>query len=125
MFKPTFINFKLDPQNNVTGDFELILIDKEVSEEYENQLLSIGFIPNKYNARLEYSAALEGKRYEVEGELPFHKLEGNFIVPIEVPDTMVDVTGKIIATPVTISYDAVVVVPAVFVMVLVMAAGSP
>ena len=125
LFKPTFRDFKLDSKNNVTGKITLTVIDKQLSKEDENQLLSIGFKPNQYNNLFEYSVSLEGKRYEVEGPLPFHKLEGNFVVMIEVPDTMVDVASKIVATPLTISYDAVVVVPTVFVMVLIMASGSP
>ena len=105
-FYPRYKNFKLDKNNNITGYLELIthnVPDKQ-------KLRELGFPQDEYG-NIELSFNLKGKRYEVDGDYPFQKLEDNHYVVVETPESGVLKAGKIVVTPGAVLIDAVAIVP--------------
>jgi len=129
LFRPNFEGFSIDERHNVTGTLDLILLEKNPSAAIEKQLKNLGFTRSTMSSsssnRFIKQIPLSGSRYILEGELPLTKLEKAYPVSIEQPDSFTSIAGKIVATPVTIAFDAAVVLPAVFVGAFIMAAGSP
>ncbi|KZN48842.1 hypothetical protein [Pseudoalteromonas luteoviolacea] len=124
-FIPTFEDFRLDEKNNVVGSVTLTMKEKSPPQELVVKLISLGFEQQLSSNQLKLKRELTGKRYIIEGELPLEKLEKEYIIMVAQPRTFSETAGKVIATPATITIDAVVTVPAVFFAAAVMAAGSP
>ncbi|WP_444925061.1 hypothetical protein ACJJH9_09470 [Microbulbifer sp. DLAB2-AF] len=124
-FYPTFKNFSIDEENRVKGVVTLVFVENEPSHTLVAKVKSLGFEEDELINRLRLSKEIKGRRYTIEGELPLEKLEKNYHIMVAQPAKFSETAGKIIATPVTIAYDAVVVVPAVFIGAVVMAMGSP
>lgn len=105
-FNPFYTNFKVDEENNITGKLELMTYNAADKE----RLLELGYPKDEYgNINLTFN--LTGKRYVVEGEYPFKKLEDDHYVMVEVPESGVVKAGKIIITPGAVAIDAVAIVP--------------
>ncbi|OCQ23535.1 hypothetical protein A7985_06230 [Pseudoalteromonas luteoviolacea] len=124
-FMPKFEDFKLNDKNEVSGYVTLTLKEEFPPESLAAELASLGFEPDIYSKRLQLTRKVTGKRYTIEGEIPLEKLEKEYTIMVAQPRTFTETAGKIIATPATITIDAVVTVPAVFFAATVMAAGSP
>ncbi|KZN39747.1 hypothetical protein [Pseudoalteromonas luteoviolacea] len=124
-FIPHFDDFKLDSKNRVKGSVTLTVAEKELSPKLVSHLESLGFTKNNPEEKLQLKRQVTGKRYLIEGELPLEKLQNEYPILIAQPRTFTQTAGRIIATPATITIDAVVTVPAVFLAATIMAAGSP
>lgn len=125
IFYPVFKDFTLDENDQIKGSFDLILIEDDTTEEFQLKLKSIGFVHDSNINRLQQSNQLIGKQYLVEGDLPLEKLGKEYRVLITHMQEEVPVIGKIIASPATITIDAIVTAPTVFLGATVMATGSP
>ena len=126
-FYPRFQDFKITKDNEVTGRVSLVFIEPDASDSFIKELRFLGFIsdPSISDMYLSMSERIKGERYTVEGEVPLEKLEDEYRVTVERPDTFSETAGKIIATPATITIDAVVTVPLTFIVATIMAVGSP
>jgi hypothetical protein len=105
-FNPIYRKFRLDKNNNVTGHLSLV----SYKSTDKQKLRELGFVEDKYG-NMEINFQLKGKRYEVEGEYPFEKLEDDHYVLVETPENGIAKAGKIVVTPVTIAIDVLAVVP--------------
>ncbi|MBN1547747.1 MAG: hypothetical protein JW902_13940 [Syntrophaceae bacterium] len=115
LFHPVFKNFKIDRDHKVSGSVTLILAEKNISQNDFNKLKLLGFKSNKLQGdKLVYSVFLEGKQYEIDGSLPMLRLEHKYKITIEQPVIFSSTASKITATPATIVFDTVVVLPASF-----------
>ncbi|MCF2859496.1 hypothetical protein L1286_18580 [Pseudoalteromonas sp. SMS1] len=124
-FIPSFDEFKLDSQNRVQGRVTLTLRDQTLPLSLVSRLESLGFVKDDEQQQLTLTRKVSGKRYLIEGTLPLEKLDKEYPIMVAQPQTFTQTAGKIIATPVTITIDTVVTVPAVFLAATIMAAGSP
>lgn len=106
-FIPRYENFKLDKNNNITGVLKLIAYDVEDPAALEQ----LGFIKNSQFGSQEFSVALTGKRYTVEGDIKLEKLEDEHFITVETPTSGIATIGKIIATPAAIAIDASIMIP--------------
>ncbi|HEB59917.1 MAG TPA: hypothetical protein ENJ01_11890 [Gammaproteobacteria bacterium] len=121
--RPEFRGFAIDRENNVSGKLTLVIIDPDLSQEDRAVLKGIE-LHTYGDGRPAYSRQLEGKRYEIEGELALLKLDKPLEVIVTVPDSYVVAAGKIIATPVTVVIDIATVPVVGFYAVLIMATGN-
>ncbi|MCC5855863.1 MAG: hypothetical protein JJU10_09325 [Idiomarina sp.] len=109
-FHPSFPDFALDNENQISGTVRLVYRDEQSSPELLDQLHALGFRQAGLNSYV-LNTHISGKKYQIQGEIPLEKLEQPVIVSIAQPLTRSDTVRKLVATPVTITYDAVVVVP--------------
>lgn len=123
-FRPEFKDFAVDRENRINGTFTLIANKRDLGDEDIALLESVGF---KRTDQFIWSLTrhLQGRRYEIQGDLPMEKLAKGITVGIKKPSSYTRTAGQIIATPAALTIDAVVTVPAAFVVVAIMAAGSP
>ncbi|QOL25813.1 hypothetical protein LP316_00360 [Thalassotalea sp. LPB0316] len=105
-FDPYYTDFKIDENNQVTGQFQLIARGNPDKEK----LRAMGFFENKYK-NMVIEVALQGKVYQLEGEIPLQKLTKDHYVLVQTPESGVATVGKLVATPVTLTYDAGMVIP--------------
>lgn len=105
-FDPYYTDFKIDENNQVTGQFQLMARGTPDKEK----LKAMGFFENKFN-NMVIEVALQGKVYQLEGEIPLQKLANDHYVLVQTPESGIATVGKIIATPVTLTYDAGMVIP--------------
>lgn len=123
-FYPMFDDFSISKENVVRGSVSLVFIGVNPDSEISEKLTELGFKKDPVIDRLQLTEEVEGRRYLIEGSLPLEKLEKEYSVMVGRPTEAIETAGKIVATPVTIAYDSVVTVPAVFLMATVMAFGS-
>lgn len=123
-FSPRFTEFKLDQNNNISGDVYFSVSAIGLTQAEKESLGQLGFQASK-DSPLNYNASISGERYELEGDLPFMSVEGEYFVTVKTPRSFVSTAKKILATPATIAFDAIVVTPLTVVVVLTMASGSP
>lgn len=116
VFEPSLEDFSIDRENNVTGGLSLAISEKGLKKNVRSELGNLGFKPDKSGSRLTIERILQGKRYELEGQLPLRKLEQPISVRYTAPDSYAVVAGKIVATPAAITIDAAVTVPIVLYM---------
>ena len=124
-FYPTFESFTINGKNQVSGTVTLVFIEPDPSQELTSQVNALGFERDELINKLQLSNKIKGRRYTIEGELPLEKLDKEYHIMVAQPPAFTETAGKIVATPVTITIDAVVTVPAVFLAATVMAASSP
>lgn len=111
-FTPYFKDFAVDEKGEVNGIITLVFLDESRSSEVVQRLKAIGFEQSPHNTKgWQLSSKLRGNMYQLEGEIALEKLEKTYVVSVAQPRTMSETIGKVIATPVTVAYDAVVVVP--------------
>ncbi len=123
-FYPKFDDFRLDKENRITGTVSLSLLGRDPSGEAAARLRKLGFKEEGIVQALTLTREIDGRRYTIEGKLPLEKLEDELVVVVAQPRTFSETAGKIIATPVAIAWDAVVMVPAAFLLVTIMATDS-
>lgn len=111
--KPEYREFKLDEDNNVTGYLRLV----SYHPTDKQKLSELGFVEGKYGDT-QINFQLKGKRYQVEGELPFEKHDNGYFVWVETPESGIAKVGKIVATPATLTFDSIVVISTVIVFVI-------
>lgn len=124
-FSPRFSDFAVDQSNQVSGEVSLTLKEQAPSKARIKQLKGLGFNQDPVLKKWRLTTKLQGKRYTVTGTLPLEKLAEPLTVMVAQPRAFAETAGKIVATPVTITFDAMVTVPAVFIGATVMALGSP
>ncbi|WMS88828.1 hypothetical protein [Pleionea litopenaei] len=112
-FLPYFLDFKIDVRNRVQGSVRLTLKERNPTDELRAKVQSLGFATKKPNGSLSLTRMIKGERYIIEGDLPLEKLDKWYNVRVERPDSFVEVTKKVVATPLAITVDTVVVVPAI------------
>lgn len=106
-FDPYYSDFKVDENNNVRGNFELIARGNPDKE----QLRKMGFFENKFK-NMVMRVPLTGKIYKLEGEIPLEKLKTDHFVLVQTPETGLSTLGKVVATPATLTIDAGMVIAA-------------
>lgn len=111
-FLPYFEDFKIDARNRVQGSVRLALKEPNPTDELRAKVQSLGFGATKPNGSLSLTRVIKGERYIIEGDLPLEKLDKWYSVRVERPDGFVEVTKKVVATPLAVTFDTVVVVPA-------------
>lgn len=124
-FYPEFDDFGVDKEHRVTGAVSLRLAELRPSEKLISQLRELGFKEEDVTQSLTLTRELNGRQYVIECELPLEKLEKELVVFVAQPRTFSQTAGKIVATPATIAWDAIVTIPAVFLLVTIMATDSP
>ena len=116
-FRPEFSDFKVNRNHDVTGRLTLILTEEKLSREKLSLLRQLGVRQdNSRGKSIYFSILLQGSQYVIDGDLPLVKLENQYKISIEQPESFANTARKIIATPVAITIDAVVVLPATFVL---------
>ncbi|MGR5065091.1 hypothetical protein [Photobacterium sp. DNB22_13_2] len=124
-FYPVFEDFSLSKENVVSGQVSLVFTGVDPSSEFTHKMMNLGFTNDDVINRLKLTEQIQGKRYTIDGALPLEMLEKNYVIWVAQPAEPLETAGKVVVTPVTIAYDAVVTVPAVFLMVTVMALDRP
>ncbi|KZX80570.1 hypothetical protein A3715_37470, partial [Oleiphilus sp. HI0009] len=124
-FYPSFEDFKVNDKNQVTGRVSLTLIEPTPPEQLESKIKALGFKNDELIKKYRLSREISGKLFTIEGELPLEKLENEYPIAIAQPTTFVETAGKIVATPATITIDAVTTIPSVFLAATVMTIASP
>lgn len=119
LMQPSFKQFSVSEKNQIQGQFSLSLPDDALSNVDSQQLNNSGFEENRA------SFVMLGKRYQLDGKLPQVNLDKSIKIQIKRPRKGAETVGSIVATPVAITFDAFVTVPATLVMVMIMALGSP
>ena len=112
-FTPSFLDFKLDDKNQVTGTMILRLSEAKPSQSLTDTLTSLGFSRPFSGTLLSLSQTMSGRRYTIEGELPLEKLQNEYGIRVEQPLTFTETAGKIVATPAAIIVDTALSAPAV------------
>lgn len=109
--------FTVDSDNQVIGTLGLQAKQQPLNEQHKTTLIQAGFYKS-FDSHF-YSAyeQITGQLYELEGKLPFQQLDDEFTIKITVPDTPFKTLGKIVATPFTVVFDAVVIVPTLLITV--------
>ncbi|WP_447528063.1 hypothetical protein [Vreelandella sp. TE19] len=105
-FQPEFKHFSLSSSNVVTGVITLKLREETPSAELTNRLAALGFTQNTTTDRYQLIREVRGERYTIEGDLPLQKLENEYQVLMSMPRGPLDTAGRVIATPVTVTFDA-------------------
>lgn len=125
VFFPEFHNVRITRDNRLRGQISLTLMSPSPSYELLDTLSGIGFVDSEEKKELVMIEDLEGRLYNLEGSLPMQKLDKTYHIAAAIPRKPSDIARNIIVTPAAITIDAVVTVPAAFVLVTSMAAGSP
>lgn len=102
-----YVDFSVDEKNEVTGDIEFLVQSDGFTEEDDAYFSNLGLSGGGKHYKLE--TTLSGKRYKIEGNLPFVKMNNQRIVYVKHPAKPLDTVKKIVATPLTVSFDAAVV----------------
>ena len=105
-FSPRYEAFRLNEDNTVTGVLTLFVYKPQDVA----RLAKLGFKKDK-SGNMKIDFQLKGKRYKVEGNFPFEQLEDEHFVRVETPESGIAKAGKIIATPATVTIDAIAVIP--------------
>jgi hypothetical protein len=117
LFQPHFGTFNINKNHEVSGNFTLSLSKEETHQNEIEQLQKLGFIQYELDENILYfSVFLKGKQYTIEGNLPLVNLDKKYKINVNRPAAFSSSTSKIIATPATIAFDAVVVLPASFML---------
>ncbi len=112
-FLPEFSGFSLSSANVVTGSIKLTLHEQNPSAELVSQLTALGFTKNPVTDSFQLIREIRGERYTIEGSLPLEKLENEYQVSMSIPRGPIDTAGRVIATPVAITFDAAATVVAI------------
>lgn len=104
-FLPEFSGFSLSSANVVTGSIKLTLHEQNPSAELISQLTALGFTKNSVTDSFQLIREIRGERYTIEGSLPLEKLENEYQVRMSMPRGPIDTAGRVIATPVAITFD--------------------
>lgn len=102
-----YVDFSVDEKNRVTGDIEFLVRSDEFTEEEDAYFSSLGLSGG--GTRYKFETTLSGERYKIEGTLPFVEMKQERIVYVKRPAKPIDTVNKIVATPLTVTVDAVVV----------------
>jgi len=102
-----------------------VVATANLSDEQRARLASSTFEEIEYSGVFAFESEMKGRVYGLVGEVPLQTLEEEVRVPIAIPDEPIDITRKIVSTPATIVYDAVVLPPVTFLMVLAMPMDGP
>ena len=116
-FQPHFGTFTIDQNHEVAGNLTLILTKDKTHKNGIEQLQKLGFIQSELDEKILYfSVFMKGKQYTIEGDLPLVTLEKKYKIIVNRPAVFSSTASKIIATPATIAFDTVVVLPASFIL---------
>ncbi len=126
-FRPVFYDFIVDENNVITGSINLILSDKSINSKTINKLKKLGFQTGD-SKNLHLTRFIKGKYYKIPDNLPLKKLDKKLAVKITKPESYVEQTGKIIATPATLLVDAVgyiITIPIIGMMMVITEVAGP
>lgn len=115
---PYFEDFELDRKNRITGNIRLLISGDRLSVDQYFKLLALGFKNTDVGSVLKYNYKLSGLRSSQDDRIPLQYLEKEYRISIARPDKPIERAKKIAATPATITYDAVVLVPVTFLVYL-------
>ena len=113
LIKPRFTGFKVDKNNKITGKFHLHFQARfeDNSEWLEELGFSIRRVTRNSNTSYIYRGELEGRRYQGSNKI---KIKNNFRrsyrLSITEPEDSADTVKKILATPVTLTVDGLLVI---------------
>lgn len=122
IYKPFFADFAVDSSANISGVLSLQVWQENLTEEEKSLLLAKGF--NNKERFFSYSVKLKGKLYTLESDVPFEKLRQEYSVSVNRPNTFSEALGKVLITPAAIVFDAMVTVPATFIVTTLMMADA-
>lgn len=125
-FSPTFKNFSLSKSNIVRGNITLVLVEESPAPALIERLRALGFKEEPTTQRLQLSRNIQGKRYTIEGNLPLETLDRQYTIKVDQPSGPIETAGKVVATPVAITFDAVAILPSALLLATLMSlAGNP
>jgi hypothetical protein len=113
--------FHVTLDNKISGDYSLELLN-DATDEQKNAAVDAGFTPGELALTL--SGHLEGIRYSAEGFPPIgqaYKFNQQYIVEIQEEQSAANKAGKILATPIVILADGVLILTGVALVLLVIA----
>ncbi|NVJ51519.1 MAG: hypothetical protein HWE13_07880 [Gammaproteobacteria bacterium] len=111
----SFSDFNLTTRQGIVGQVSFAVSSTKVDSDMQQRLQQNGFMQDEA-ATWQRDLKLSGKRYTVEGELPWQPLTRPYFVTVIKPHSFDEIANKIVATPGAIVYDAAVVLPATIVM---------
>ena len=113
LIKPRFTNFKVDKNNKITGKFHLHFYAtfEDDSEWLEELGFSIRRVTNQGNTSYVYRGTLNGKRYNANKKINTREsFRRSYRLSIAEPEGGADTIKKILATPVTLTVDGLLLV---------------
>jgi hypothetical protein len=119
-----FKDFHVAQDNKITGDYSLVLL-AEATDEQGKSAIDAGFTLNE--TYLELSGHLEGIRYSAEGFPPIsetYKFNRQYEVEIQEELTTANKAGKILATPIVVLADGVLILTGVALVLVVLFLGG-
>lgn len=123
-FIPTYHHMRITRDNRITGEISLTYVGSTATPDQLEALEAAGFTKRDNQRFLSLTEEIDGRLYNVEGELPLQKLEKTHIITVALPRKPGKAIESIIATPAAITIDAAVTVPAVFLLITGMAATN-
>lgn len=123
-FTLKFESFSLNEKNIISGHIELSVAPENLSENQKLTLSKLGFKNSPPKTALYIGNKISGIRYIGEGSLPATKFENDYKVTVEIPDTYLRSTGKVIATPATLTFDVLVMTQIYITIIFIYAANG-
>jgi hypothetical protein len=118
-----FNYFKMSENNKTSGSVDLYVNKDKLSGSDIKILKGLNFTSTKTDSNtLELDGLIYGTRYTGEGNLPITTFEKGYKVSIAIPDSVLLHTGKVVATPVTLAFDVLVLTPIAFTGLMFLAA---
>lgn len=117
-----FKEFHVSLDNKITGDYSISL-SSDANDEQKKAAIDAGFITDDQST-LSLSGHLEGIRYSAEGFPPIgqtYKFNQQYIVEIQEEQSAANKAGKILATPIVVLADGVLILTGVALVLLVIA----
>jgi hypothetical protein len=116
---------RITRDNRVTGEISLTYVGNTATPDQLESLKAVGFTKRDNQRFLSLTEEIDGRLYNVEGELPLQKLDKTHTITVALPRKPGQVIQSIIATPAAITIDTAVTAPAAFLLITGMATGSP
>lgn len=116
-FIPTYHHMRITRDNRVTGKIALTYIGNTATPDQLESLRTLGFATQDNQRYLSLTEEIDGRLYNVEGELPLQKLDKTHTITVALPRKPRKVMESIIATPAAITIDTTVTIPAAFLVI--------
>ncbi|PNI00288.1 hypothetical protein C1N32_21600 [Vibrio diazotrophicus] len=116
--------FSIDDDNRISGLVKLTTQVSSISQENVSYLNTLGFQEGVSSSYISDEWQLHGERYLGSDSYPMVTLEKGVTVAIGYQGDKFDVAGRIIATPVTLAFDTLVLTPLMVGVVIVYAANG-
>lgn len=108
---------RITRDNRITGKIALTYIGNTATPDQLESLRTLGFATQDNQRYLSLTEEIDGRLYNVEGELPLQKLDKAHTITVALPRKPRKVMESIIATPAAITIDTTVTIPAAFLVI--------